>query len=84
MHGGVMMTGRGGNRPGQALIGLSLTYEVFCKPESGIWPFIDIFYWPGLAYLKVCPDLEAYLRTYFILKSLNIQFCLLFNMPNWP
>ena len=40
---------KGENRSGQTLIGLSLTYEIFCKPESGRWPFIDLFFWPGLA-----------------------------------
>ncbi|AES70843.1 hypothetical protein MTR_3g064030 [Medicago truncatula] len=49
------------NVPGQALIGLSLAYEKICRPEPGLWPFIDLFFWPGLAYLKVWPGLKAYL-----------------------
>ena len=57
------------NRPGQALIGLSLTYEIFSKPKPGLWPFIGLFFWPGLTYLKVWYGLEAYVQAYFILKS---------------
>jgi len=30
--------GIGQARPGQALIGLSLAYEIFCRPEPGLWP----------------------------------------------
>ncbi|AES70361.1 hypothetical protein MTR_3g052200 [Medicago truncatula] len=41
--------------PGQALIGLSLAYENFCRSEPGLWPFIGLFFWPGLTYLKVWP-----------------------------
>jgi len=60
---------RGGNRPGHALKGMSLTYEFFYKPQSGLLayhrPFFlaraDLFKsldWPeslltGLLYIKV-------------------------------
>ncbi len=46
---------------------LSLAYEFFFKPEPGLWPFIGLFFWPGLAYLKAWPGLQAYLQAYFIL-----------------
>ncbi|AES94830.1 hypothetical protein MTR_5g018840 [Medicago truncatula] len=36
-------------RSGQALIGLSLAYEKICRPEPGLWPFIGLFFWSGLA-----------------------------------
>ena len=42
------------HRPDQALIGLSLTYEFFCKPESGLLSFVDLFFCVGLTYIKVC------------------------------
>jgi len=39
---------KGGNRQGQTLIGLSLTYEKIYKSESGLWPIIGRFSWPDL------------------------------------
>lgn len=42
-----------GMRTGQALIGLSLTYDFFCKLELGLWPFIGLFLWLRRTYLKV-------------------------------
>ena len=65
----VLLVGRDGNRPGQALIGLSLAYEIFSKPKPGLWPFIGLFFWHGLTYLKAWPGVEAYVQAYFILKS---------------
>jgi len=81
---GFISGARVGNRPGQALIGLSLAYENFSKPKSGLRPFIGLFFWPGLAYLKACTGLKTYLQAYFILKSLNTQFYLFLNRLNRP
>jgi len=50
------------------LIGLSLAYEFFFKPKPGLWPFIGLFFWPGLAYLKAWLGLQAYLQAYFIVR----------------
>ena len=62
---------RGGNRPDQTLIGLSLFYENFYKFEPGLWSIIGRFSWPDLAYLKVWTDLKAYFQTYFTLRPSN-------------
>jgi len=59
------------------LIGLSLAYEKFYKPEPDLWPIIGFFSWPGLTYLKVWIGLKAYLQAYFTLRSSNSSFGLL-------
>ncbi|AES77145.1 hypothetical protein MTR_6g092550 [Medicago truncatula] len=64
----------GRNRPGQALIGLSLAYEKNHKPEPGLWPIIGRFSRPGLTYLKAWTGLKAYLQTYFTLRPSNSSF----------
>ncbi|AES73849.1 hypothetical protein MTR_3g109480 [Medicago truncatula] len=71
------MTQQVGLGIGQALVGLSLAYEINHKPEPGLWPIIGRFSRPGLAYLKVWTDLKAYLRAYFTLRSSNSSFDLL-------
>ncbi|KEH21144.1 hypothetical protein MTR_8g098960 [Medicago truncatula] len=62
---------------GQALIGLSLAYEINHKPEPDLWLIIGRFSKSGLTYLKVWTGLKAYLKTYFTLRPSNSSFGLL-------
>jgi hypothetical protein len=74
----------------QVGVGIGQVRPDFDRSEPGLQNFLQAWpmafhrpylAWPGLTYLKVWPDLEAYFQAYFILKSLNIQLCLLLNRP---
>ncbi|AES71107.1 hypothetical protein MTR_3g070130 [Medicago truncatula] len=66
------LASRGGNRPGHALIGLSLAYEKIYKPESGLWPGQAVGPQASLAYSQPYSlEMKSKIIWYYFVNLIN-------------